>query len=313
MYAFVNGLHIGWKGISKEEFVEQYRVAVLPEIPLGRRCHDLRRKEPYGRLVPLYPVARDREYASHSVRWLCRCSCEKRTLTVVMAHNLVKPRHPTEGCGCIHSIMASANLAVLKRDGEFRKRQAAAASANLRHYLEENPEAVSAHSRAVYQKINSDPEVIARREERFRQIRLSRNLDPDVYLSTYYTRIRHALIPLRRHIMRVRDQFTCALCERRGGTRFAVHHVVPVEVDWSKVGDPRNLVTLCFRCHLKGAHKGYWKTIDPDLQPVILDFAARQEDLSPTPAEIVQIVKERLDVLGREIGRVPCPEDPGEE
>jgi hypothetical protein len=36
MYAFVNGLHIGWKGISEEEFLEQYRVAVLPKVPLGR-------------------------------------------------------------------------------------------------------------------------------------------------------------------------------------------------------------------------------------------------------------------------------------
>ena len=118
-----------------------------------------------------------------------------------------------------------------------------------------------------------------------------------------HARIRNALVPLAKHIMGVRDDFTCVLCDAQGKIRFAVHHIVPVEEEWGRVGDPTNLVTLCFRCHLHRAHAGCWQTIDPVLQDDLHRLAAERERAQETPQEIVSLVQERLAVLGRELGR----------
>lgn len=43
----------------------------------------------------------------------------------------------------------------------------------------------------------------------------------------------------------------CEMCKRKGmiieGKQ--VHHIVPIEEDWSKRLDPDNLELLCIRCH----------------------------------------------------------------
>jgi hypothetical protein len=119
----------------------------------------------------------------------------------------------------------------------------------------------------------------------------------------HHARIRNALVPLAKHIMGVRDRFTCVLCDAQGKVRFAVHHIVPVEEEWARVGDPTNLVTLCFRCHLHRAHAGRWQTIDPVVQEDLRRLAAERERALGTPQEIVRLVQERLAVLGRELGR----------
>jgi|GEM_PF-6173121 len=301
MKAIVNGLEIGWDGITPEEFEEQREIALLPEMRLGKG-RDLRREKPYGRLIPLYRVVPDKQCLTRNARWLCRCTCEKYSLTVVMAHNLQRSLVPTEGCGCVHRIRASQNLAALKQNADFKQRQSKAASAGLKRYHREHPEEVKVQARKNGHNAGTNPHVVALREERVRQQRIARNFDPDIAVSTRYVLIRHAIKPLTQHILRVRDKFTCALCEKHGRTLFAVHHVIPVEAEWAGVGDPSNLVTLCFSCHFKRAHAGDWRTVDPLVQAELLLRAREREDACPAHPEIVRMVQGRLDTLSQKLG-----------
>jgi len=56
-----------------------------------------------------------------------------------------------------------------------------------------------------------------------------------------------------RELIRKRDNFTCQLCGLPGTS---IHHI-----DYNKKhSDPRNLITLCFRCHSKTNHnRPYWQ------------------------------------------------------
>jgi hypothetical protein len=132
--------------------------------------------------------------------------------------------------------------------------------------------------------------------------RLRRN-GTDPALSPRAARIRNAVAPLAKHIMEVRDQSTCALCAAQGKVRLAVHHIVPVEMEWARVGDPTNLITLCLRCHLDRAHAGSWFTLDPELGPELHRIAADREGSRATPLELLRVVQNRLAILGRELGR----------
>lgn len=55
-----------------------------------------------------------------------------------------------------------------------------------------------------------------------------------------------------KHSIRIRDFFTCKICEKRG---WVVHHI-----DYNKKNcDPNNLITLCSSCHSKTNYKReYW-------------------------------------------------------
>jgi 5-methylcytosine-specific restriction endonuclease McrA len=132
--------------------------------------------------------------------------------------------------------------------------------------------------------------------------RLRRN-GVDAPLSPRSARIRNAVAPLARYILEVRDKSTCALCAAQGKVRLAVHHIVPVEVEWARVGDPTNLISLCLRCHLDRAHAGSWFTLDPDLGPKLHRIAADREDCQATPLGLLRVVQKRLAILGRELGR----------
>ncbi|MBK8793779.1 MAG: HNH endonuclease [Holophaga sp.] len=303
MKAIVNGLEIGWEGITDKEFHQQERLAQLPEIPLGR-APDLRSDEPYARLVPLYRVCPSGDPVKERTRWLCRCTCEKNTLVVVMAQNLGKPGK-TEGCGCVFKIRAAENIKRVFAIPDIRKRNAESCRARMIAYQAENKEAVRARAFASVEKVFRNPLFMAKKREKVRERRVARNLDPDIPLSTHRVLIRNATFPLRMHILKVRDDYTCAMCNQRGGKRMAVHHVVPIDASWELVGEPRNLVTLCATCHFQRAHGGSWKTVDAGNQLALYFHAADKERLNATPSEIVLLVRVRLDALGREIGRLP--------
>jgi hypothetical protein len=68
--------------------------------------------------------------------------------------------------------------------------------------------------------------------------------------------------------IRERDKYTCQLCgEKQGDRAFCVHHI-----DYDKKNcDPKNLVTLCLKCHIKTNHKreywiNYFKIINKNLK-----------------------------------------------
>ena len=127
----------------------------------------------------------------------------------------------------------------------------------------------------------------------------ARSIQP---VARHNARVRNTLVPLTRHIMRIRDGSACVLCGTRAAA-LAVHHIIPFDENWARVGDPRNLVTLCHRCHLNRAHAGSWFTIDPVVQGELHRSAAVLERALETPREIVMPVQKRLAVLGRELGR----------
>jgi len=61
---------------------------------------------------------------------------------------------------------------------------------------------------------------------------------------------------LRRSI-RERDKYVCQICEKpQGDVTYSVHHI-----DYNKKNsDPKNLITLCNKCHMKTNHnREYWK------------------------------------------------------
>lgn len=128
-------------------------------------------------------------------------------------------------------------------------------------------------------------------------------LDAKAPLSPRRARIRHAIAPLARHILAVRDASVCALCGSQCKIRLGVHHILPVGMAWARVGDPTNLITLCHRCHLDRAHGGSWSTLDPDLCPVLHRIAEDRERNCGTPLKILTMVQRRLAILGREWGR----------
>jgi len=56
--------------------------------------------------------------------------------------------------------------------------------------------------------------------------------------------------------IRERDDYTCKICGKKQGDRaFSIHHI-----DYDKMNsDPKNLITLCMRCHIKtNFNRRYW-------------------------------------------------------
>ena len=60
-----------------------------------------------------------------------------------------------------------------------------------------------------------------------------------------------------RDISMSKASYMCQECKRKGIVRPAeeVHHIVPIQTDWSRRLDPTNLICLCHKCHMQ-AHGG---------------------------------------------------------
>lgn len=133
--------------------------------------------------------------------------------------------------------------------------------------------------------------------------RTARSIRSTTPAARHNARMREALVPLVKHIMHVRDGSTCVLCGTRKAALLEVHHIIPFDENCARVGDPRNLVTLCHRCHLDRAHGGSWFTIDPVVQVELRRSAAVLERAHETPRDLLALVQGRLAALGRIAGR----------
>lgn len=54
-------------------------------------------------------------------------------------------------------------------------------------------------------------------------------------------------LELRKEVYQ-RDDYTCRLCNKHGG-KLELHHIVPVWQNQELIDEPKNLVTLCVKCH----------------------------------------------------------------
>lgn len=297
MLVLANGHLVGWLGITEEELQQQVRLAMLPGVPLGR-APDLKRKETYGRLIPLHRVCPSGIPEKERVRWLCCCTCEKGKLVAVLAQNLGKPGK-TEGCGCVFKERAAENIRRIFSIPEVRARNAASCSARMVRWQAENKASVLARAQASVEKYFCHPTFKAAMREWYRSRRRARNLDPDTPLATHRKQIDNAIAKLQQHIMGVRDDFTCALCHIRGKGKLAVHHSIPIFMDPNRAGDPLVLATLCTDCHISIAHDGHWRRINAEIQGHLLAFATSQEQARPTPAVLIEETRVRLGILLR--------------
>lgn len=107
---------------------------------------------------------------------------------------------------------------------------------------------------------------IERAKKRTEQYRISKGNLPEEPLSPRRTAIsfKYEASGLKQEIL-IRDNYTCQLCNKVGGTMH-VHHLVPVNEDPSLLEQPSNLVSLCKECHTRKVHPdgNLWK-IDSDL------------------------------------------------
>jgi 5-methylcytosine-specific restriction endonuclease McrA len=67
-----------------------------------------------------------------------------------------------------------------------------------------------------------------------------------------------------------RDNFTCVLCSSTKAVEG--HHIIPVKIDLSLVGELTNIITLCKECHYK-AHDGNTQgPVNEDIKNQLLVF-----------------------------------------
>ena len=101
-------------------------------------------------------------------------------------------------------------------------------------------------------------------------------------MSAWWTRIRQSA-PVRYAMADYREYHPD--CEYCGGfRRLAVHHILPVHVCPDRAGDPTNLCTLCFRCHLSVGHlNDFTKRYVANLRAVI---AAKRAGITQPTIEV---------------------------
>lgn len=88
-------------------------------------------------------------------------------------------------------------------------------------------------------------------------------------------RFKKTLAPL----VMARDDYTCALCNERGGV-INVHHIIRWSDDVSLRFEQSNLVTLCKACHIQKAHDGnVHKECNKDIARVLTEIVNKRMDL----------------------------------
>ena len=114
-------------------------------------------------------------------------------------------------------------------------------------------------------------EVNKKLQERLRDYRKSKGLDPDTLMSGKDKLEREVFFSCVRTSIFVRDNSKCQICFKHAD---AVHHIIPWSAcrnpeDQQLRYDPENCISLCKECHMK-AHDGNSKRIDHEIAEQLL-------------------------------------------
>lgn len=199
-------------------------------------------------------------------RWTCRCDCGKETIA---EETKLRTGHK-KSCGCLRrtgehlftmtAAAASANrkpivglrfgrLVVLSEDGDSRifcRCDCGNAAQVYRRSV------ISGDTKSCGCLQRERAKVLA--GNRAKKQRRRAGFPEDVPMSSYSLMLRNQFRELSAQIKR-RDNYTCALCQRRG-VRLHVHHIERWSDNPDIRFDPTNLVTLCRDCHINIAHDG---------------------------------------------------------
>jgi 5-methylcytosine-specific restriction endonuclease McrA len=105
------------------------------------------------------------------------------------------------------------------------------------------------------------------REEYFKEHEEEINFYLDEYAKKARYESEQYLIAVRRFnyelksVTLFRDNYKCVLCKETNEEKLYTHHIVPTNIDKTRVDDKTNLVTLCKTCHLL-AHNNCWNDIN---------------------------------------------------
>lgn len=211
---------------NEVNLLSQEQLAKLPQVPY--RTGNFRRGSKslpaQSRLTPLYRVAKERKREW----WLCKCACGK--LKVIRRDALFKSKGPTLSCGCFTRERSSIAMRALLADSQFHEHRNACIRSS------------EAHKQSGREKLAAVN----------RQKRLKVGANPDQILTPRIMRLRHIISRLTPYILR-RDNFTCAICGKRGGD-LQVHHVKRFNKNPEIGCDPFNMITLCVNCHKNTVH-----------------------------------------------------------
>lgn len=199
-------------------------------------------------------------------RWACRCDCGEETIAEETKLRVGHKR----SCGCLRrtgahllrmtAAAALANrkpivglrfgrLVILSEDDDSRVtcRCDCGSAVQVRR---NNVVVGDTKSCGCLQRERA--EVLA--DNRAKKHRRRAGFPEDVPMSSHSRMLRNQFRELSAQIKR-RDNYTCALCQRRG-VRLHVHHIERWSDNPDIRFDPTNLVTLCRDCHINIAHDG---------------------------------------------------------
>jgi 5-methylcytosine-specific restriction endonuclease McrA len=133
---------------------------------------------------------------------------------------------------------------------------------------------------------------VARHKSNHRAIqqRISAGNRPDEPLCDENKMLRNDFRIVSKEI-KIRDDFTCALCGDRG-VRLNVHHITPWSKDRSLRFDTNNLVTLCKSCHINKAHDGnVHGDVNNDIREILINHVTKYRGIGNVQSVALSMIE----------------------
>lgn len=285
----VNGVLIGWEGITPEELAEQRALALLPAV----RVYKNREGQQHERLTYVRPVGRV-SYPSGSKRtqWLLQCACGR--LCVMLDSTI---RFDTKSCGCVNNERRSAFMQTYNRNNKDQ------ASERLKAQLADPAFLNKRNEGLVKWRLSEEGKKVQRCNmlRVLRKQRIRAGLSPDSLLTTHHQILRWALGPLQKEI--IKNQGCCAVCGTVAA-KLRVHHIhmLQRDSDLKYFADPRYLVAVCDTpCHKLVIHRNNFRAEpDPSWTPHLLSYAhARESEVPCNPQVVMKVEQEIQRILTR--------------